>query len=63
LEVLKVLIECVGGGEGGVGNGYLEIVELLMECGASVDMPNLGGVTPLFNAAITGYLEIVRVLN
>ena len=38
------------------------IVRMLLEAGAPVDVPHLGGGTPLHTAAFTGDLESIRML-
>src|SRR3990167_2447934 len=42
-------------------NGHLEVVEVLIKCGANIDQVCNGG-TPLFIAAQTGYGDVVKVL-
>ncbi|KDO19582.1 TKL protein kinase [Saprolegnia parasitica CBS 223.65] len=42
--------------------GYLEIVRLLLEKGAAIDVKAINGGTPLHGAALHGQLEIVRFL-
>ena len=43
-------------------NGYLEIVERLLDHGAEVDAPGLFGATPLLWAAYEGHLSITKTL-
>lgn len=43
-------------------NGYLDIVTLLLNKGASVDLPNNYGWTPLMHAVRYGHVEIVSLL-
>ena len=45
-----------------VNNGNLEIVKLLVENGADVNVKNVVGQTPLHEAARCGYFEIVKYL-
>jgi ankyrin repeat protein len=40
----------------------LEIVRMLLDAGAPVNVPHLGGGTPLHSAAFTGDAEVVRTL-
>lgn len=42
--------------------GHLGVVKLLLERGASVNIPGRGGLTPLHEAAGCGQLEVCRVL-
>ncbi|HUF77648.1 MAG TPA: ankyrin repeat domain-containing protein, partial [Thermoanaerobaculia bacterium] len=42
--------------------GYLEIVRLLVEAGADVDLVVPGDENPLIRAAGSGHLEVVRLL-
>jgi ankyrin repeat protein len=57
LEVLKVLIECVG--ELGVGG---EAIELKTGERGDFESKSEGGATPLFLAVANGHLEIVELL-
>jgi ankyrin repeat protein len=44
-------------------NGYLEIVQLLLDYGADIKTANNNkGWTPLYNASKSGYLKIVQLL-
>ena len=43
-------------------NGHLNVVQYLVEQGASLDKTNRSGVTPLYGAAFSGHLEITRYL-
>jgi hypothetical protein len=43
-------------------HGHLEIVELLLDHGATINKPANTGNTPLIEAAINGHLEVVKVL-
>jgi ankyrin repeat protein len=40
----------------------LEIVRMLLDAGAPVNVPHLGGGTPLHTAAFTGDLRVIRML-
>ena len=42
--------------------GHLEIVKLLLDAGADVNIPSRSGQTPLYQASGQGYLEIVKLL-
>lgn len=43
-------------------NGHLDIVRLLLSAGASTDVRNTDGSTPLHWAALNGQLAVVRAL-
>lgn len=43
-------------------NGYLGIVEILLENGAIIDKENIHGYTPLYRAAQNGHLDVVKLL-
>ena len=45
-----------------IEEGNLDIVHLLVEAGASMDVPRSDGLAPLHMAAQKGHLEIVRLL-
>ena len=45
------------------GNGYLEIVKILEENGADINVKNKFDNTPLIWAAINGHFEVVRFLQ
>lgn len=45
-----------------IGNKSIEMVELLLDCGANVNPKRYGGKTPLFLAVEYECLEIVRML-
>ena len=55
------LMEAVILGDGGVT--YIEIVRLLVEAGADVNIADQDGVSPLAHATKSGYSEIVRILT
>jgi len=55
------LIEAVILGDG--GPNHTEVVKLLLEAGASRDIADRGGVTPLGHARNRGYAEMVRLLS
>lgn len=44
------------------GNSSLEMVELLVDSGASVDKPNKNQMTPLLSACLSGRPEVVKYL-
>jgi len=46
----------------GAHKGSVEVVEALLRCGATVDMRNAKGDTPLRLAASRGHIEVVRRL-
>ena len=54
------LMEAIVLGDG--GDTYIKIVELLVEAGADVDIPDRNGVSPLSHAINYGYDEIVKLL-
>ena len=43
-------------------NGHLEVAELLLDSGASVDALNYANWTPLFSASARGHLAVVKLL-
>jgi ankyrin repeat protein len=45
-----------------VAGGDLEIVRALLDAGAGVDAPQVGGITPLMGAAATGNEALVQLL-
>ena len=55
------LMEAVVLGQGGAN--HTEIVRLLVEAGANVDVPDRDGVSALAHARRRGYGEIVRILE
>ena len=55
------LLEAVILGDGGAT--HTEIVRLLVEAGASVNIADRDGVTPLAHARKSGYSGMVRILN
>ena len=55
------LMEAVVLGDG--GPAHTEIVRLLVEAGANVNIPDRDGVTPLAHAKKRGYAEMVRILS
>jgi ankyrin repeat protein len=55
------LLEAVILGDG--GRTYIEIVRLLVEAGADVNIADRDGVTPLVHAKRHGYSEIARILE
>ncbi|KAI9134650.1 ankyrin repeat domain-containing protein [Acaryochloris sp. CCMEE 5410] len=44
------------------GEGFLGIVQLLIEAGADVNIRSSDGLTPLMSAAAGGHLDVVRLL-
>ena len=55
------LLEAVVLGDG--GPAHTEIVRLLVEAGANVNIADRDGVTPLAHAKQRGYAEMVRILS
>jgi len=55
------LLEAIILGEG--GSSHTEIVQLLVEAGADVNITDKNGVTPLMHARQRGYLEIINILE
>ena len=55
------LLEAVILGDGGAA--HTEIVRLLVEAGANVNIADRDGVTPLAHAKRRGYREMVRILS
>ena len=43
-------------------DGYIEIVQLLMENGSNVDVANNGNYTPLMATAYNGHVDVVKLL-
>ena len=43
-------------------NGHTEIVKLLLDKGADVNVKNTYGITALFTASVHGHTEIVKLL-
>ena len=55
------LLEAVILGDG--GKAHTEIVRLLADAGADVNIADRDGVTPLWHARRSGYAEMVRILE
>lgn len=55
------LLEAIILGDG--GPQHTEVVRLLVEAGADVNLPDGGGVTPLEHAERRGYTEIAKILR
>jgi uncharacterized protein len=55
------LLEAVILGDGGIA--HQEIVRMLVEAGANVDIADRDGVTPLEHTRRSGYAEIVQILS
>ncbi|MGC1631903.1 MAG: ankyrin repeat domain-containing protein [Gelidibacter sp.] len=55
------LMEAVILGDG--SNKYQQIVKILKEAGARMDIPDFDGITPLQHAKSRGYIEIVNIIK
>jgi ankyrin repeat protein len=55
------LMEAIMFGDG--GKRHTEIVRLLIEAGAEVNLPDMDGVTPLALAKSKNYIDIIKVLE
>ena len=55
------LMEAVILGDG--GDTYIEIVRLLVEAGANINIADRDGVPPLIHATNSGYSEIIEILT
>ena len=66
--VVEALLDAGAGGPGAAledaigGGGHKDVVTLLLDRGANVDHPCRMGVTPLYWAAMLGWLEIANLL-
>ena len=45
-----------------VSEGHTEVIQLLINAGASVNEENILGKTPLFYAASEGHTEVLKIL-
>lgn len=55
------LMEAIVLGDG--GKKYQQIVQILKDAGAKLDIPDYDGITPLEHARARGFTEIVGILN
>lgn len=45
-----------------VNHGFVEIADLLLKCGAMVNVPGYNNITPLHEAVLNNKLEAVKLL-